>query len=32
MSQVSDVAGKENQEPTADEVITTEPELGLCFL
>jgi hypothetical protein len=31
MYQVSDVAGKEIQEPMADEVITKEPELDLCF-
>jgi hypothetical protein len=31
MSQVSDVAEKENQEPIADEVITMEPELNLSF-
>jgi len=32
MSQVTDIAGKEIQEPMADEVITKEPKLGLCFL
>ena len=32
MSQVTDVAGKEIQEPMADEVvIAKEPELDLCF-
>ena len=29
MSQVTDVAEKENQEPMADQVITTGPELNL---
>jgi len=31
MSHVTDVAGKEIQEPMADEVITKEPNLGLCI-
>jgi len=31
MSQVSDVAEKENQEPMADQVITVGPELNLCL-
>jgi len=31
MSQVSDVAWTEIQEPMADEVITKECELGLCL-
>ena len=31
MSQVSDIAEMENQEPIADQVITMEPELNLSF-
>jgi hypothetical protein len=36
LSQVTDVAGKENQEPMADQVITMGPELSFghfdeCF-
>jgi hypothetical protein len=31
MSQVTDVAEKEKQEPVADEVVTMEPELSLCL-
>jgi len=31
MSQVSNVAEMENQEPIADQVITMEPELNLSF-
>jgi len=32
MSQVTDVAEKENQEPVIDQVITMEHELGVIFL
>ena len=31
MSQVSDVAEKENQDPMAAQVITMEPKLNLCL-
>ena len=30
MSQDTDIAGKEIQEPIADQVTMTEPELSLC--
>jgi len=30
MSQVTDLAEKENQQPMTDQVITMEPKLGLC--
>jgi len=32
VSQVSDIAEREIQEPMADQVTTTEPELSLCVL
>jgi hypothetical protein len=31
LSQITDIAEKEKQEPIADLVITKEPELGLCL-
>jgi hypothetical protein len=31
VSQVTDVAGKEIEDPVADEVITKEPELEVSF-
>ena len=31
LSQVSDTAEKEIQEPVAEKVITSEPELSLCL-